>query len=799
MPEMADIQSGQQPVLQHRVRKRRRRTIACSQCRSRKLKCDREYPTCGRCLKSKAPTKCSYEDGFLWQQPSTVDSSFPDRAVPATSSASTSNPMQMVDRPAAAPAHPTPDSGISKSSRPQLTNSTTACPRQEEKRDRFLETVLGAPKAAVSQDFMSTELLHRPRHHTAHSDSQADSVQDDEPPVSPSQPLDLAPRIMLRGKDTKTRYNGSGIFANLIAQFPDLRSFAEEIRLASPHLSALRFDLTRVVRGLWKRKILNEPIGDPDTATLVGLLPARAAIEELVGLFLTHIESTHRILHIPSFLKELDDFWEKRHNAGLHVSPAFVVQLLLVCACAWNLADFATLEVKNGYSLQCYTAIEWTMYAEKWIEDAHIKRSDIMVLRLQILLATALKSHGMKRSKAWLTTSTLVKQAMLAGYHRDTTSYTKISPFNQEMRRRIWTTIVELDLEVSFERGMPPSVQESDYDILPPLNVNDIDLHEAMEELPAERPLEEFTDCSFQAVLNQSLPLRLKACNLMHSPRLRCRYEEILRLDWELQRHLSKIPNWKTSELGNFQTAEKVTLAKAMLENKIGLSLLSLHTPFAIEAPREPLFAPSGRSRLEIVTLILSTQKRLHEMSRPLSLSNVGDWTVQAYCTICQLLHEEAGNHGLNSVSLVHTLPGLPESLITLVEVALACMENRLLLVIKGAKEYFFMSTILALVKAKLWPVQATVYKQEVVERVILFAQTLFIRHANCAHLGDLGMGSFKTNQVPSLNGLPGVTPQFVPDMSVPMPDGFGMMPPGDFDPFLEAFDWGDMAGFAFE
>ncbi|KAL4936385.1 hypothetical protein BDV06DRAFT_93831 [Aspergillus oleicola] len=794
---MADIQ----PLQQQRVRKRRRRTIACSQCRSRKLKCDREYPTCGRCLKSKAPTKCSYEDGFLWQQPSTVDSSFPDRVVTAAPSAApisaTSNPMQLVDRPAA---HPTPDSGISKSSRPQLTNSTTAsaCPRREEKRDRFLETVLGAPKAAVSQEFMSAELLHRPRHHTANSDSQADSVQDDEPPVSPSQPLDFAPRIMLRGKDTKTRYNGSGIFANLIAQFPDLRSFAEEIRLASPHLSALRFDLTRVTRGLWKRKILNEPIGDPDTATLVSLLPSRATIDELVVLFFTHIESTHRILHIPTFLRELDDFWDKKSNHSL-VSPAFVVQLLLVLACAWNLADIPTLELKHGYSLQCYTAIEWVMYAEKWIENAHIKRSDIMVLRLHILLVTALKNHGMKRSKAWLTTSTLVKQAMLAGYHRDTSLYTKISPFNQEMRRRIWTTIVELDLEVSFERGMPPSVQESDYDTTPPLNVNDIDLHEAMEELPAERPLEEFTDCSFQAVLIQSLPLRLRACKLMHSPRLRCRHEEILRLDWELNRHMSKIPNWKISELGNIQIVEKITLAKSMLENKIGLSLLSIHTPFAIEASREPLFAPSARSRLEIVTMMLSTQKRLHETSRSLSLSNVGDWTMQAYCSICQLLHEEAGSNGLNSVSLVHTLPGLPESLISLVEVALACMENRLLLVIKGAKEYFFMSTILALVKAKLWPVQANVYKQEVVERVILFAQTLFTRHANCAHLGELGMGSFKTNQVPGLNGLPGVTPQFIPDMSVPLTDGFGLMPPGDLDPFLEAFDWGDMASFAFE
>jgi hypothetical protein len=98
--------------------------------------------------------------------------------------------------------------------------------------------------------------------------------------------------------------------------------------------------------------------------------------------------------------------------------------------------------------------------------------------------------------------------------------------------------------------------------------------------------------------------------------------------------------------------------------------------------------------------------------------------------------------------SLTQTLPGLPESLITLVEMTLTCLETQLLLVVKGAKEYFFMSTILALVKARLWPGQASIYKQEVVNRVILFAQALCSRHANCDHLGDLGMGGFKINQV---------------------------------------------------
>lgn len=370
---------------------------------------------------------------------------------------------------------------------------------------------------------------------------------------------------------------------------------------------------------------------------MTSLVPSRPVVDELIGLYLTYIESTHRILHVPSLLREVDEFFSLQNPNN--VSTAFVVQLLLVLACAWNLADIGSLQEKSPTPLKCYTAVEWVLHAEKWIESAHIKRPEITALRLYILLITAQNCHGMKRSKAWLATGTLVKQAMLAGYHRDPSGYARISVFNKEMRRRIWMTIVELDLQVAIDRGMPPSVKPSDYDTITPLNINDDEIHESTTEAPESRPLNTMTDCSFQTVLARSLPLRLKACSLMHSPHISCRYEEIQRLDWELNRYLSRIPPWTTKESIDLVTQHKITLWKAMIETKLAQSLLSIHTPFAIEARREPLFAPSARSRFDAAVLILSTQRHLRETSQPLSLCMLGEWTIQAYISVCQLLH----------------------------------------------------------------------------------------------------------------------------------------------------------------
>lgn len=91
----------------------------------------------------------------------------------------------------------------------------------------------------------------------------------------------------------------------------------------------------------------------------------------------------------------------------------------------------------------------------------------------------------------------------------------------------------------------------------------------------------------------------------------------------------------------------------------------------------------------------------------------------------------------------------------------------------KGAKDYYFLSTIVALVKSRLWPTQANMYKQQVVERVLSFAQILFTRHMNCDHLGDNGMGNFKNNQLAAFTAAPTMVPVMQPEF-----DLNGMHPP---------------------
>jgi hypothetical protein len=72
------------------------------------------------------------------------------------------------------------------------------------------------------------------------------------------------------------------------------------------------------------------------------------------------------------------------------------------------------------------------------------------------------------------------------GLHRDGTSL-ELSPFETEMRRRLWWQIVHIDFRASDFSGTKPSMDLFLSDTKAPLNVEDEDLSPDMVELPPER------------------------------------------------------------------------------------------------------------------------------------------------------------------------------------------------------------------------------------------------------------------------------------------------------------------------
>lgn len=83
--------------------------------------------------------------------------------------------------------------------------------------------------------------------------------------------------------------------------------------------------------------------------------------------------------------------------------------------------------------------------------------------------------------------------AIRMGYHRDPQHFKSLSPYQGEMRRRMWAMIYSLDIGFASQMGLPGSIKHSLSDTMPPRNLQDRDFDASSTELPPTRPIDELT------------------------------------------------------------------------------------------------------------------------------------------------------------------------------------------------------------------------------------------------------------------------------------------------------------------
>ena len=81
---------------------------------------------------------------------------------------------------------------------------------------------------------------------------------------------------------------------------------------------------------------------------------------------------------------------------------------------------------------------------------------------------------------AWMILGISARLAMKMGYHRDPRHFANISPFEGEMRRRVFWMIKNLDTLLSFQIGLPGIVHDEECDVAPPRNLFDTDFDEVI-------------------------------------------------------------------------------------------------------------------------------------------------------------------------------------------------------------------------------------------------------------------------------------------------------------------------------
>ncbi|KAJ5994355.1 hypothetical protein N7451_010079 [Penicillium sp. IBT 35674x] len=263
------------------------------------------------------------------------------------------------------------------------------------------------------------------------------------------------------------------------------------------------------------------PNCEPTThAEILEQLPSRETCDRLVADYFNY--SSLPLLHGPSFLREYDRFWADHTSTHL----MWIGKLYGVMSLALMFqSEGESLKNRNELIAQFDKKVNQCLVLGRY-QDCPPNTIETICFTL----STQFNRMGNGEVNSVIILGILARMAQRMGYHRDASHFPHITPFQGEMRRRVWAMITNLDVMLSMSVGLPRLLREFQSDTAPPRNLLDSDFDEDTTELPPSRPNSYSTPCQWLVAKNK-LTLILGIITDFSTSIRRPSYAEVMRLD----------------------------------------------------------------------------------------------------------------------------------------------------------------------------------------------------------------------------------------------------------------------------
>ncbi|KAI0486730.1 hypothetical protein F4859DRAFT_502158 [Xylaria cf. heliscus] len=569
-----------------RKRQRHRPAKSCEPCRSRKIKCDRGLP-CRPCMRSRASLLCTYKSDHVPVSPG--------------SQAHTPTQHNAVEEGGVLPG--TPD-----------TSRSGDAPGSIEPFGIISE----AHEPTTSSLAHRVGILEQLFQHSDHDPRQINSLKDLEARLSrieqrigtsssETRPLDRSelriklPRPHLRPEHEKTRLFGKAHWVHSLDQFNILAqmqskpySVVDGVQ-AEANGAMLEAASARRRAKTHGAKLLHEPM-----PALRDSIPAKAICDQAIDGYLRTFEPMFRILHVPSFMREYEDYWTRAEPAPNEFLMKFT--MILTIGSGFLTDRSITNDIKR-------TARNW-VYAVQWWLIGPTERDAMSIDGIQVfcllLLARQTSALG---GTASIITEALSKLSFTIGLHIDPRYHLSLTPFESELRRRLWLTVLELTAITSLNSTLPLLLLVSDYHVPLPSNIADSKLGKADTDMAQDHAATKYEelDCSLQLLLAKSLRLRTQVIQELNDSSREALYEKAIAQSNSLQAHCRELAavlqQHQEDETTPHEEAEVPAGASSFhtkfLDTYFRRLILFLHRPFAHQARQDHRFLLSRKTCLE--------------------------------------------------------------------------------------------------------------------------------------------------------------------------------------------------------
>jgi hypothetical protein len=208
---------------------------------------------------------------------------------------------------------------------------------------------------------------------------------------------------------------------------------------------------------------------------------------------------------------------------------------------------------------------------------------DLQLMCLALIMEA--DSSGSEKSN-WISAGDLLRMAMCLNLHRDPKQLGTTSPQQAELRRRLWATILELNLLFSLQAGQTPLISPNDYDTLPPASLSDEELDQ---DVPGGRIADEqrITPTTIQLALFESFELRLRIVRRINGTGSGCTYDEVIRHHKELSKAEARMHH-KLSPAAVTGLSTNSGAQKSLAQTILSYYLLALHLPVLGQYIKDP-------------------------------------------------------------------------------------------------------------------------------------------------------------------------------------------------------------------
>ncbi|KAF4975659.1 hypothetical protein FZEAL_7594 [Fusarium zealandicum] len=209
--------------------------------------------------------------------------------------------------------------------------------------------------------------------------------------------------------------------------------------------------------------------------------PLASHIPFLWSVYQENVEPLIKVLHIPSMEPIFRD--ARRNHEQLSPGNEALVWAIYYAA----ITSLEPDEVQANLGLSKVDVLgQYRFAVEQALSKANfLNSSDTSIIRAFVIFLVVVRRQDESRF-CWSLTGLVVHLAQGMGLHRDG-SHFGLSPFETEMRRRLWWSLLVLDLRSADELGTDLIIGDTFYDTQMPSNLNDADIGPETTEFPDPR------------------------------------------------------------------------------------------------------------------------------------------------------------------------------------------------------------------------------------------------------------------------------------------------------------------------